>query len=280
MLGSEAPALLATAEPLLAPIFIVGLNKSGTSLLYLLLSRHESVSAIKAFKAFTPKGPGAAMLHMEKYGIGEGQKIPGLPDKLQKVEGGSGRFAGPAFLDQYRLTEADVEPGDAVRVAAAYRGAMVRPEARLCEKSPPNILRMRYLQALFPDAVFVAVVRDPYANVSANGKKRSKWGGVEEQARHWAAAYATFLEDRSRLRRCLLVRYEQLVDDPQGELRRICAFCGVPDVDAGVDGLSIEQNVNASLIGLLSSDDFAVISRICGPTMRALDYPVRSGVSG
>jgi hypothetical protein len=278
MLGSEATTLPTTAEPLLkAPIFIIGLNKSGTSLLYLLLSQHESVSPIKAFKAFTPKGPGAAMLHMEKYGIGEGQKIPDLPEKLRKVEGGGGRFAGPAFLDQYRLTEADAEPGDAARVAAAYRRAMVRPDARLCEKTPPNILRTRYLQALFPDAAFVAVVRDPYANVSANGKKRSKWGGVEEQARHWANAYSTFLADRSHLRRCLLVHYERLVEDTDRELRRVCAFCGIPAVTAGVDGLSIERNVNESLIGLLASDDFAAISRICGATMRALDYPLRTG---
>jgi hypothetical protein len=273
----EAAVTLSPGTPLLeAPIFIVGLNKSGTSLLYLLLSQHEQLSPIKAFKTFKGKRPGTAMLPMERYGIGEGQKIPDLPDKLHGMPEGSGRWALPQFIKRYRLTEADVEAEDAERVARAYRQSMVEPSARLCEKTPPNLLRTRYLQALYPDAVFVAIVRDPYANVSANGKKRTKWGNVEDQALHWSEAYAVFLEDRKHLHRSLLIRYETLVESRADVLRLVCEFCGLPGVISPPDDLTIERNVNDELIDLLSDEETSAITRICEPTMRAFDYPVRA----
>ena len=42
-----------------APIFIVGLNKSGTSLLYLMLSRHPSLSGLKPSEDQGPKSGSA-----------------------------------------------------------------------------------------------------------------------------------------------------------------------------------------------------------------------------
>ena len=79
------------------PIFILGLNKSGTSLLYLYLSRHSKLSAVRSFKTPKSNSNRLATLYMEDFGIGEGQRIPCMPAKLQRGRDGSvARFATKA----------------------------------------------------------------------------------------------------------------------------------------------------------------------------------------
>lgn len=258
-----------------APIFIVGLNKSGTSLLYLLLSSHDELSAIRSYispKAESANGP--ATLYMQNYALGEGQKIPDLIEKLKQDEG-KGQWALPQFIGRYRLTESDFAPGDAELAAAAYRRGMIDPEKRLCEKSPPNLIRTRYIQALFPDASFVAIVRDPYANVSANAKKRTKWGSVGDQATHWTNAHKMFAEDRPHLSRLLEVRYEDLVRDPAEVMNKICSWCGVAFDARVLPGVVVDPGVNDALLAQLSVDEIGVISAICGPTMGEFGYAPR-----
>lgn len=252
-----------------SPIFIVGLNKSGTSLVYLMLSRHPALSAIRAFKPPRQK-PGTATLHMENYGIGEGQKIAGLVEKLRSGSQ-SYLFACPPVLDDYRLTERDAETGERELVAAAYHGAMVNPGARLVEKSPPNLVRTRYLQALFPDASIIHIVRDPYANVAANAKKRGRWGTVRDQARHWASGNGLYLEDSASLRRALTIRYEDLAGQPERTMQAICAFCGLEWRPTIME--PVTPGVNGQMVGLLAPDEADEISAVIRPQLfKAFGY--------
>jgi hypothetical protein len=252
-----------------SPVFVVGLNKSGTSLLYVFLAGHEELSGIRPFKP-QKSGPTTATIVMQNYSVGEGQMIPDLIPKLRPSVG-SGRWACPEFIDHYRLTEADLEPGDRDLVTAAYKSAMNRPEARLVEKSPPNLVRTRYLQALFPDAIFVALTRNPFANVAANAKKRTKWGTIAEQALHWTTAYRLFLEDCSHLRRVMIIRYEDFVADPSRVFADVCTFCGVSVATAGE--ISVQPSINDELIAKLSADDVTTISETVRPQLlSALGY--------
>ncbi|MDH8276096.1 sulfotransferase, partial [Klebsiella pneumoniae] len=58
------------------------------------------------------------------------------------------------------------------------------------EKSPPNLLRLRLLQAVFPDAAFVVIVRHPVAVAYAT----QFWAKTPplEQIEHWLIAHETF----------------------------------------------------------------------------------------
>ena len=253
------------------PVFIVGLNKSGTSLLYLLLSRHPDFSAIRSFKP-SPTGNRTATLYMEDYGVAEGHKIPDLIDKLKPHEGVN-RFAAPQYAAAHRLTEADIAVGDREATAAAYQRTMVYPDRRLCEKSPPNLIRTRYLQGLFPDAAFVAITRSPYTNVAANAKRSSKWGTVEEQAVHWAGGYSYLLEDRPHLQHCLTVTYEGMIADVRATMRAVFTHCGVDATVADdLETPEIKSSIDRDLEAQLTAEDRAVIARICGPTMAQLGY--------
>lgn len=253
-----------------APVFIVGLNKSGTSLLYLLLSRQPGLSGLRG--ASDKVKTGSARLNLTDYGLIEGHKLEGLPRRLRPSQS-SNLFASPKTVDSYRLTEIDAQDGDRHMAEAAYRSAMIDPELRLVEKSPPNLIRTRYLQALFPDSSFVAIVRDPYANVSANAKKRTKWGSVSEQAAHWNAAYTQFLADRTKLKRCMTVQYETLVSDPAPTLKRICAFCALAFDEEMLADFKIVKNINHDLKSLLTPEEVEAVYRIINPwTLRKLGY--------
>jgi hypothetical protein len=83
----------------------------------------------------------------------------------------------------------------------------------LLEKSPPDLLRTRLLQCLFPEARFVIVLRHP-AVVSASTTLWRPELGTATLLRHWVHAHAVLAGDAPFLRHCHVVRYEDLVARP------------------------------------------------------------------
>jgi len=100
---------------------------------------------------------------------------------------------------------------------------------RLGEKSPPHEKRLARIFEVFPEAKIVHIYRDPRDVVASLGTVH--WG--QERS---ALQRATFCRDvlRRALKsqmslgtdRHMMVQYESLVGDPEGELRRLCAFLG------------------------------------------------------
>ena len=92
----------------------------------------------------------------------------------------------------------------------------------LVEKSPPNIIRSRFLQAMFPRSWFLFIVRHPIPTSLAT----RKWShtDVKELLAHWLTAHTIMLHDLAALERCLLLRYEDLCASPDAELARVWSF--------------------------------------------------------
>ena len=89
----------------------------------------------------------------------EGQHLQDVMPTGQAF-GGPGRFAlDPASA----LTEASplVSADNARRLADQWSRHWNTSRPVLLEKSPPNIVRMRFLQALFPSASFIMVCGTP-----------------------------------------------------------------------------------------------------------------------
>lgn len=110
---------------------------------------------------------------------------------------------------------------------------------RLSEKTPENVLVFPELARLFPNARFIHVVRDPRAIVASLLQ-------VGERARRKGRKPAPFTADvdaairrvrrslekgaqavREHPERVLTVRYEDVVENPERETRRICDFLGL-----------------------------------------------------
>jgi hypothetical protein len=113
--------------------------------------------------------------------------------------------------------------------------ALRNPGRRLVLKSPPHSCRIQVLQQLFPGALFVHIVRDPFVVYPStvnlwktlyrtHGLQKPTFAGLEEHV------FATGLHLYKRLEearplvdpsRFYELRYEDLVRDPLGQLRQL-----------------------------------------------------------
>jgi hypothetical protein len=133
-------------------------------------------------------------------------------------------------------------------------------QLRLLEKTPKNALRIPFLRALFPDAHFLFLYRDPAENISSilegwlsqrfiayralPGWPHGSWSFllppgwetlreksvVEIAAYQWQMANTTIVEDLAALPRTAwsLVRYTDLVREPRQTIQRIAQFAALP----------------------------------------------------
>lgn len=107
-----------------------------------------------------------------------------------------------------------------------------------CEKTPANALAFEQIGKILPEARFMMMVRDPRDIVNsmksvrdrfvASGKRpprfvRSVAASVEEINRFYEAGLAAAKNDS----RVLPVYYEDLVEEPEQEVRRICDHVGL-----------------------------------------------------
>lgn len=188
-------------------LFIGGLHRSGTSVLHRLLREHPNASG------FTDTG----------VPEDEGQHLQSVFPPAHR-HGGPGRFA---FDLRSHLTEKSplVSPDSRDKLLREWGAYFDLDKKLLLEKSPPNLMRSRFLQALFPDACFVFMVRHPLAVALAT----QKWAktSILELLLHWHAAHSIMRSDLIHLERYCLIRYEDFVASPGHHLNEIYDLVGL-----------------------------------------------------
>jgi len=163
-------------------VFLAGLHRSGTTLLARLLAAHPEISG------FSETGVPAD----------EGQHLQSVYPAAKEY-GGPGRFG---FAPESHLTEDSplVSEESARKLFEEWSPQWDRSRPLLLEKSPPNLLKTRFLQALFPGSAFVVIIRHPIP-VSI---PTARWRGTRRYDRlfeHWLRCHALFEEDRKHLGR-------------------------------------------------------------------------------
>lgn len=118
-----------------------------------------------------------------------------------KVFGGPGRFA--FNLNSYLSETSELVAANCKDTLLKEWGAYYDLNKKvLLEKSLPNIVRSRFLQALFPDSKFVFIIRHPIA-VSLATQKWSNTSIVELML-HWFVAHKVLFNDLSHLNNYLI----------------------------------------------------------------------------
>ncbi len=125
----------------------------------------------------------------------------------------------------------------------------------LLEKSPPNVIRTRFLQAIFPKSYFIILVRHPlavtYATWAWYRKYRLHTRSFARILEHWLVCHELFLEDSKYLNNVILLKYEQFVASPNVWMDKINSFL---HLESHETNQKVHSNVNEKYFGYWTRD--------------------------
>lgn len=216
-----------------APIFIVGVPRSGTTLLAAMLGAHPAIDC----------GPETRLLSQletaDRHAILDPRTWPGP----------AADFVLGLALQATPVHEAYGVDPDAVRTFLAGRSpsvaallesltvtrARLHGKPRWAEKTPRHVFSLPLIRREWPDAIVVRVVRDPRDVALSLAKvpfgNQTLTADVLQVAGQLRRADALAARDA----RTITVRFEDLLSDPAGVLRRVCAVIDVPYDPAMID---------------------------------------------
>jgi len=205
--------------------FVVGLTRSGTTLLRMMLDSHRELTippethfVPDLIKAARDGGRTDAMLAAltENRTWGDfGIDAEEMRRRFDQVAAGDSAAAVRAFFDAY----------------AARQG-----KARWGDKTPAYMLAVQRIGRALPESRFIHLIRDGRdVALSQRSRALNEQPPPAEQAARWVKRIHKSREQALSLKgpRYVEARYEDLVRDPETTLRRICEFIDL-DWDPGV----------------------------------------------
>jgi hypothetical protein len=219
--GSAPVATPGVAGP--TPVFIVGMHRSGTTLLERVLGNHSRIAA--------------------------GGELYDFPAQLRW--GLDRHFAGPTDA---RLV-ADAEHIDFDAVGRRYLDQVHWRSAGkdfLIDKLPSNFLNIGFIRRALPQARVLHMTRDAmdtgFSNLKELFSSACPYSYRQDELADWYCHYRELMAHwhRSAPGWVLDVSYERLAADPQTELRRVLAFCGLEFEPACLDVGSPGGTVNTA----------------------------------
>jgi len=203
------------------PVF-VGSGRSGTTLLRTIFDAHSSLAV-----ANEPQFMGTAARQRKRLEA-DGFDTAGF---LRSVFGNANFRRLDLDQDVVEATVIAAEPragADAVRtVFAVFAADQGKP--LYGDKTPGYVVQIPELASMFPEARFVHLIRDG-RDVALSYLERP-WGpdSVGEAALYWRSRVTRGRAAGRAIgtRRYLEARYENLVENPEQEVQRICSFLGL-----------------------------------------------------
>ncbi|CAN5438069.1 tetratricopeptide repeat protein [soil metagenome] len=181
------------------PIFVVGMIRSGTTLVEQILSSHPNVGAA---------GEQSFWLENSNALLSGGELNARVADK---------------FAERYVRLLQDIDPG----------------KAHVVDKMPMNYMILGLIHCVLPKAKIIHIKRNPIDTClsiyTTPNRARLGWGGDKDNI---AFNYRQYLALMAHWREVLPedslleISYEDLVTNPEIETRRMVEFCGLPWEDA------------------------------------------------
>jgi tetratricopeptide (TPR) repeat protein len=208
-----------------APIFVLGLPRSGSTLLEQVLASHSQVEGTMEL-ADIPR------LVQELQGRENAGSAPRYPAVLADLHADAARQLGEKYLHDTRV----------------YRAG----KPRFIDKMPNNFRHIGLIHLILPNAKIIDARRDPMACCFSNFKQLFASGqqftySIEDIARY----YRMYVElmahwDSAIPGKILRVQYEDVVDDLDASVRRMLEFCELDFEPACVTFFKTERSVHTA----------------------------------
>jgi tetratricopeptide (TPR) repeat protein len=213
------------------PIFILGLPRSGSTLLEQILASHSQVEGTHELS------------DIDRIALG--------------IQGARSSLENPPSrrLPRYPGVLADLAPEDFRRLGERYMTdtrAYRQGKPFFIDKMPNNFRHIGLIHLMLPNSTIIDARREPMACCFSNLKQLFASGqeftySINDIARY----YRTYLDimrhwDAVLPGRVLRVWYEDVVEDLEGSVSRILEFCGLEFEPACVEFYKTERNVSTA----------------------------------
>lgn len=197
-----------SGSPDASPIFIVGMPRSGSTLLEQMLASHSAVEG-------TTELPEMITMARELRALGDGDDLGSYADVLAKMDPDALRRLGETYLERTRVHRKTNQP-------------------HFIDKMPNNFVYAALIQLALPNAKIIDARRHPMACCFSNFKQHYARGqrfayGLWDMGRYYRD-YVDLMAhfDDVLPGRIHRVFYERIVEDTEAELRRVLDYCGLP----------------------------------------------------
>ena len=193
-------------DPSTVPIFVVGMPRSGSSLIEQILASHPQVRGAGEMRDFETA---------ERIVFSAGGQPVAFPEYVPGIDSAALRRVAQIYL--------------------ARLPALAEGQLRIVDKTLLNLLKIGLIRMVLPNARIIHTLRDPvdtclscYSKLFSIGQLFSY--DLAELGRY----YRLYAEMMSHWRTVLPpgamleVSYEALVDDLEGQARRLIEYCGLP----------------------------------------------------
>jgi hypothetical protein len=262
-----------SGRPAMAPIFVGGAGRSGTTLLRLMLDSHPRIACGPELKV-VPPWLGQWRLDRKSF--------------------------GPYAAEYLGLAAEVVDDAYRAKVSVLLEEARRRSgKPRVADKTPNLVFHFGPLHRLFPESSLIHLIRDGRDVVASllgvdwyepDGGRLAFTRTAEAAAGYWAQAVRAGRKARRHLGDAVLeVRYEDLVRETEREMRRVLDHLDEPwdaavlrhfdqphDLAAEPGAEEAMRPVYTSSVGrwrrVLSREDLTTVERVAGSLLEELGY--------
>ncbi|MFG6102118.1 sulfotransferase [Leptothoe sp. EHU-05/26/07-4] len=205
-------------------VFLVGCPRSGTTLLQSVISSHPKIASFpesKFFKFLTNPGSKRHFFKLAKPAVRE--KVSDFLRAIDRED----------LLHQFPCKPCFIKTYSTAFVNILDTLTLEQDKSIWLEKTPEHIQRINCIEENIRDAAFIHIVRDGKDVVSSLYEVSHKfpefWGWprtVDQCIQRWINDVEITNYNVHKLNH-LLVRYENLVADPENVFERICSFLAI-----------------------------------------------------
>ena len=189
------------------PIFVIGVHRSGSTLIEQILASHPLIEGTAEL---------SVMQHIwERLSRIASLRGRGPFQELAQLEGAAIRAIGEEYIDRTR----------------AYR---MTDRPHFVDKLPANWMHLGLIRLALPNAKIIEARRHPmacgFSNFKQNYASGIRFSYSLESIGYFYRDYVRFMDHMERVQPGTIHRVvnERLIEDPEGEVRRMLGFIGLP----------------------------------------------------